>query len=190
MPVIQIPFTRSLENVSTSHGRITVGKTHDTASSLPQSNANAVANPNDKIASAARRTLDTISAQLQRLDVENRNQVAAAEALIVAAATQIAKEALNSENTLIEERVSHFAEVLLRQNHPNQSPVLFVNPDCVDYLNMWLSESKHPPIEIQADAAVQPGDCRIELDDKGFLASLESFLDAAAKRSVSGLGGI
>lgn len=128
-------------------------------------------------------TLASIHQTLQGLSATRQSEFSAIGAQLVAAAKQIAREALGSESSLIDERVTHFADVLLRQIHPTQPAVFYVNPECISALKNWLEQSEGGELEIQADATVPPGDCRIELDDKGFLASLESFLDAAGKRT-------
>ncbi|MCA9136748.1 MAG: hypothetical protein KDB00_08315 [Planctomycetales bacterium] len=179
--MIQLPFPTSLSNVSVTRGAVNRPSTTDSAGP-DQSGSNAAT-----VVAAQQVALETLAAidqKIQSLAANRQDDFSAVGAQLVAAATQIAREALGSENSLIEQRVTHFADVLLRQIHPKQSAVFFVNPDCVAILKNWIDQSEVSDIEIQADATVPPGDCRIELDDKGFLASLESFLDAAGKRTA------
>ncbi|QDV86358.1 FliH/SctL family protein [Planctomycetes bacterium TBK1r] len=192
MAVIQIPFDQSLANVTVARGPLAMPSTSGVSSAAMNVSANAPAasNPNarsaaesrDDIAASALKTLQSIEQQLQHLDAKLNEEFSSIGVQLTAAATQLAKQALGSDSSLVEERVAHFANILLRQVHPSQSAVIFVNPDCVTPLESWLSQVEYEAIEIQADATVQPGDCRIESNGKGFLASLESFLDAAGKQ--------
>ncbi|QDV45552.1 flagellar assembly protein H [Stieleria neptunia] len=202
MAVIQIPFDQSLANVTVARGPLamppTTARTDAAAGAAanPPINGHAAAQPSarsaaesrDESAASALKTLQSIEQQLQHLDAKLDEEFSSIGVQLTAAATQLAKQALGSDSSLVEERVAHFANILLRQVHPSQSAVIFVNPDCVTPLESWLSQVEYEAIEIQADATVQPGDCRIESNGKGFLASLESFLDAAAKRMSTARG--
>lgn len=191
MPVIQIPFSHSLANVSLSRGDAIRNATGGEPVATPPGNAQTEPVPDSEqsLATDALRTLDSIAQQIRDLDAKLECELASVGVQLVAAATQIAREALGSDNALLEERVAHFAETLLRQIRPDQSATFFVNPSCMASLQAWMSASDHPPITILPDATVPPGDCRIETNDKGFLASLESFLDAAAKQTALAKGG-
>lgn len=190
MPVIHIPFNKCLTSVSVTRGSA-VSVNRATKPSATASKPLPTERPQvDELALTAKRTLEAIHQNLSVLDQRVQDEIDSVGARVLAVATKIAKEALNSDDTLIEERVSHFASVLIGQLKPNQSAVLFVNPVCANYLYQWMSDSDHAEIEIQSDSTVQPGDCRIELDDKGFLASLDAFLDAAAKQAPVAQGGI
>ncbi|WP_182868010.1 FliH/SctL family protein [Rhodopirellula sp. JC639] len=201
MPVIQIPFDRSLANVTLARGPLPATTPGLPAGASPDLTAGAAAEPLTKAGSdagatakaesaardaareaAALKTLQSIEQQLNLLDAKLEEEFSTIGVQLTAAATQIAKQALGSDSALVEERVAHFANLLLRQVHPSQSAVIYVNPDCVVSLQSWLSQVDYEAIEIQGDATVQPGDCRIESNGKGFLASLESFLDAAGKQ--------
>ena len=178
MPVIQVPFSNSLAKISTSRGRVT------------QSTVDHAPVVDEKSAIAAEKTLDAIGNRLRALEQQVHDELLSVRSKVTAAATQIAKEALGSDDSLIEQRVTHFADVLLQQIQPTQRTVIYVSACCVDSLKHLVSESDPTGIEIQPDPTVQPGDCRIETDGKGFLASLDSYLDAAAKQKHSVRGGI
>ncbi len=184
MAVIQIPFDQSLANVTIARGPLAIPSATATTSALADSQpiARSASESRDEIAASALKTLQSIEQQLQHLDAKLDQEFSSIGVQLTAAATQLAKQALGSDSSLVEERVAHFANILLRQVHPSQSAVIFVNPDCVTPLESWLSQVEYEAIEIQADATVPPGDCRIESNGKGFLASLESFLDAAGKQ--------
>ena len=181
MPVIQIPFDSVPTNVSISRRTGTAPIARDTAAD----NTHQAAPPATECetSTAAVQTLAAMNAQLTLLDQTLKDELASIGAHLVAAATQIAKEALGSDNALVEERVAHFADVLLRKIPSDRSAVFYVHPSCVATLSDWMSRQQDAAMTIQPDATVEPGDCRIESDDKGFLASLDSFLHAAAKRT-------
>ncbi|QEF97632.1 flagellar assembly protein H [Stieleria maiorica] len=192
MPTIQIPFDRSLANVTLARGPLPPATPNLPAGTSPNGAASAATEPTtvaeaesaarDEAAAAALKTLHSIEQKLKLLDARLDEELSTIGVQLTAAATQIAKQALGSDNALVEERVAHFANLLLRQVHPSQSAVIYVHPDYVVSLQSWLSQIDYEAIEIQGDATVQPGDCRIESNGKGFLASLDSFLDAAGKQ--------
>jgi flagellar biosynthesis/type III secretory pathway protein FliH len=179
MAVIQVPFGNSLSKISTPHGRVV------------QSTIQAEPVVDEAATIAAKQTMDAISNRLGFLEQHIQHELSSVQSKIIAVATEIAKEALGSDRDLIEQRVAHFADVLLKQIQPTKQTVIYVNVSCIHSLTRLLSESDRAKIEIQADSTIEPGDCRIETDGKGFLASLDSYLDAAAKKkNPSGRGGI
>ena len=172
MPVIKIPFNVSLANVSAPRG-------HVTTCNAPRETAPAA----DDFA-AERKTLAAFGQQLFEIQRSMQSQAEAVHALVIKAAAAIAGEALGGDDALVEKRVVQFAEVLMRQIQPTQSATAFVHPQCVETLSRWAEEAEADSIEIRPDANLTPGDCRIEVGGKGMVASLESFLTAAAENDV------
>lgn len=178
MAVIQVPFGNSLSKISTSHGRVV------------QSTIQAEPVVDEAATIAAKQMMDAISNRLSSLEQHIQHELSSVQSKIISVATEIAK-ALGSDQDLIEQRVAHFADVLLKQIQPTKQTVIYVNASCIHSVTRLLSESDRTQILIQADSTIEPGDCRIETDGKGFLASLDSYLDAAAKKkNPSGRGGI
>mgnify|MGYP001794534826 CR=1 FL=1 len=168
MPVVTIPFDQPPSNISASHGRVTQ-VTRDVDAAEAQA------------ASDALRAMQSIENELQAIHETMHHACEDAQTRVMSAAIRIAKEALGSENDLIEQQVTHFADVLMQQLQPAPGAVAFVHPSCLQSMQQWKLNQKIPALEIQGDASVAAGDCRIEVNGKGLLASLDAFLDAAAR---------
>jgi len=177
MPVIKIPFNASLTNVSVPRGNVTLCQVRESAST-----------DRDTFA-LEQKTLAAFGKQLAEIQRAMQVQNESIHSLVTKVATAIAGEALGSDNELVEQRVIHFAEVLMQQVPAESAAATFVHPDCLDTLKRWATEAGLEQLEIRSDANLTPGDCRVEVGGKGLVASLESFLAAAAKNDRWTKGG-
>ena len=178
MAVVQLPFSNSLSRISTSHGRVI------------QSAVQVDPMVEDASMIATKATLGAIGNRFRSLEQQVHHELSLVHSKITAVAMKVAKEALGSESELIEERVAHFAGILLQQLLPTNRTVIYVNASCMETIASLVSESDRVDLIIQSDPSIEPGDCRIETDGKGFLASLDSYLDAAATQNDSARGRI
>ena len=196
MPVIRIPFAQSPASISVARGSVPVRNPVPSPAPPPERAYTERANTDrantepaktepvaDPMESAAMRSLQAIHQNLQTLDDRLNQELANLRSHLVSAARHIACEAIGSEDELVEKQVVHFAEILIGQMQPSSDVVFFVNPRCIAYLTAWLARSDRSDLAVQPDASVDPGDCRIESGDKGLLASLDSFLHEAAKKT-------
>ena len=147
--------------------------------------AEALQHKHDEQVQAAKNTLDSIADQFVQLNELIRGQVEAFKTKTANVAIRIAKEAVGSDETLVEQRVTHFANILTHQIPNQQNVTLFVHPSCLERINQWAAELGRDELVIQADGTVQPGDCRIEINENGLLASIDAYLEAAANRYLS-----
>jgi flagellar biosynthesis/type III secretory pathway protein FliH len=178
MAVFQIPFRRPPRHITASRGRVT---THRLAAAEP---------PDRDPARDALESLARIEQALEGLETSVDHQMASVREQIVTIAAGLAKQALNSDHELVEARVQHFAEVLFRQMQASDPLVAYVHPECVSVLRQWAEDGQRQHIQVQPDENLEAGDCRLEADGKGVLASLDAFLEAAARRVRPGRGGL
>ncbi|OYP32290.1 FliH/SctL family protein [Rhodopirellula sp. MGV] len=174
MPTIQIPFPKNLSTVSTTTGHVT------------QIQAEPAKNPFDDVVNS----IDVMTAAIAELQQSRKEQFEQIEAKLISTACQIAREALGDDHELIATRVKHFTDCLLSELQSSKDAVIFVHPTVVNALAENETLRQHDAIDIVSDTTVQPGDCRVEIEGKGLLASLDAFLDAASLRLRQEAGGI
>ncbi|MCD0459816.1 FliH/SctL family protein [Roseiconus lacunae] len=173
MAVIQIPFPNNLANVSTSHGRVT------------QQTTTSVDNGKAELAEA----INAVTAAIETIREDRQQQFATMTNKLIATACQIAREALGEENELLDKRVKHFTETLLGELQESKDATIFVHPSVIKSLAENDLIAQNDAVEIVPDATVAAGDCRVEIDGKGLLASLDAYLDAASLRLRQQAGG-
>ncbi len=172
MALIKIPFNASLASVSAPRGHVTTSRIPDPTA--PPANDFA----------EERQTLAALGRQLLEVQRSVQTQTEQVHQLVTKVAAAIAAEALGSDDQLLAQRVVHYADLLMKQLQPKQSATAFVHPRCVETLNRWADEASLEHLEIRPDGNLAAGDCRIEVEGKGLVASLESFLAAAAESDV------
>jgi flagellar biosynthesis/type III secretory pathway protein FliH len=175
MALIKIPFNTSLANVSAPRGRVTTARISAPA---------APADPPADDFSEERQTLAALGRQLLEVQRTVQSQTEQVQQLVTKVAAAIAAEALGGDDELLDRRVVHYADLLMQQLEPKQSATAFVHPKCVETLTRWADETTRQQLEIRPDGNLAAGDCRIEVGGKGLVASLESFLAAAAESDV------
>ncbi len=172
MALIKIPFNASLAKVSSPRG-------HVTTSRMPESAA-----PAAEDLAAERQTLAALGRQLHEVQRAVQMETETVHKLVTKVAAVIAAEALGSDDALLAQRVVHYADLLMQQLQPQQTAIAFVHPECVETLKRWADEATLEHLEIRPDGNLAAGDCRIEVGGKGLVASLESFLTAAAENDL------
>lgn len=168
MAVIKIPFNVSLSDVSSNRGNVTLCSTPQEPSRV------------DTFA-AERQTLTAIAGQLGQIQIGLEAQRETVEKLVTKVAAAIAREALGSDDELIDKRVAHFAGMLMNQLPAGQPTTAYVHPKCVETLSEWAEQSSLAHLTIRPDGNLPPGDARLEVGGKGIVAALEAFLSAAAQ---------
>ncbi|MCC9602001.1 hypothetical protein LOC67_15675 [Stieleria sp. JC731] len=173
MAVIQIPFPKKLSSVSTTRGHV----------------KNLQVVPEEEPQNDVLEAIGGIAAAIDLLQQQRQEQFGEISAKLIATACQIARDALGSENELIEQRVNHFTKVLLDELQESKDAIIFVHPTLVETLSQHEAIIQKGSIEILPDTTVAPGDCRVEIEGKGLLASLDAYLDAASLRLRQEAGG-
>ncbi len=128
-----------------------------------------------------------LSAGLQSFEASKRRLLAAAESGLVAVAVAIARRVCKSLVGLSPESACANARYVLDLVRHDQDLELHVNPAELEairtHLQAVLQQAEH--VRLVADAAVEPGGCRLELRDGAIDAGIEAQLQHVADALLS-----
>lgn len=138
-------------------------------------------------------------AQVTREITELKNQIADQRQLVRSTAAQYAIEIMQSvlqnDSELAETRLQAYLDAAFDGEDAvvGAGPaMLLVHPSMVPVAQKWMkesgpSDSDQSGIEIEADNGLLPGDCRFEIGDAGFYASLDAQLKMIRGRIAAGV---
>ena len=128
-------------------------------------------NPVDEYQIAS--VFESIGQQLSQLIDLVRNQNRTIESKAADYATEIVQSILQLDDELVQKRVQRYIELAFDNVGNNHSATVFVHPRLRGTLDSWASENQFLEMVIEADSSLAEGDCRLEFDDSGLLASLD-----------------
>ena len=182
MSTFNIQFTQPLTNVATERSRVDLRVQSNPAdtSSLTQEQL-AVQSQLGQLTSEISQTLQRMEAKL--IDQDRRVISSAIEF-----STLILRELLQQDDELLEKRILRQLELALESPNVDASQVLFVSPAQATLVANWLAEN-NVPLQLETDSFMQPGDFRIELNERGLASDLDSQLRLIADRLGQQTGG-
>jgi flagellar biosynthesis/type III secretory pathway protein FliH len=174
MTETRIRIAAPIRRVTASSGRMIL---HQLPEQAPQ--------PVVEDSTVAIQTLDSIEAKLTQISNLIETRFAELGEQVALVASDVAKQVLRSDPELIQQRVVEFAQQTLQHPKAKTPATMHVHPECMETLEHWLAETGHGSIDLQADATLEPGDCRVEFDDKGLFASLDSLIEKITENQLA-----
>ncbi|MEM8736046.1 MAG: FliH/SctL family protein, partial [Planctomycetota bacterium] len=106
-------------------------------------------------------------------------QVAAMRESYASGVIELTRVLVGTESELVNQRLQRFLDTAFEAIQPDKCVRIIVHPEQQAMIAEWLQASGRTEFELQVDAGLAPGDCRIDGESSGFSATLDAFLDRA-----------
>lgn len=170
MSTFRLQFDPSLRSVMPMRGTVTVGEVPTSPAASRNYEADAL------------RTLNALGKKIAHLENDFHRQFAQMKESLVKLAVDVARGVLSEDPELVQQRVRRFVEIACEEMQPVVPDTVYVHPECVAAIVQWKTGCDPLNFDVQPDATLAPGDCRIERDNKGMVATLDAFLHSALVR--------
>lgn len=124
----------------------------------------------------------SISEQLIRIEQQLAQQDADMKSAAATYALQGLKTLMQQDEPLLVSRVERYIELALQQTDPDQLSTVYVHPAVRDLITDQLKTSLGSKLKIATEDSLAIGDCRVELNDNGLIASLDHQLQMMEHR--------
>lgn len=169
----QVHLTRSLSSVSSNHNVTFAAAADGKGVGVVDEAA---------LSDAIGGVVASISDQLSRIETQLRQQNADVKSAAATYALQGLKTLMQQDEPLLVSRVERYIELALQQADPEQLPTVYVHSSLRDSIAVRLTAGLESKLKIETEDTLAPGDCRIELNDNGLIASLGHQLQLMEQR--------